>query len=299
MNYDELKRFTVEITDIIKKEQKFIFGIFCIAFLLQGIYYGYDLNKNRNTISFETITPKSSLYYENNNSKNEFQFKKSESVYSTHKLFPFNPNTISKEDLIAIGFSEKVANIYLNYRNKGGQFRSKNDVKKIYGLSDNLFHQIEPYIQIDANQNNIKKPNAENRYTFKSKEPINIDINKAQAAEFEKLYGIGKGYANRIVNLRTKLGAFLNIEQLNDKYTALPDTVFNKIVSNLIISNGKIKKINLNIATETDIRTHPYITKWQADDILKNRPIYGENDLLELYTFKKETYRKGMPYFEY
>lgn len=298
MNYDELKRFTIEITDIIKKEQKFIFGFFCIAFLLQGIYYGYDLNKNRNIISFETIKPESSFYYENNNKK-EFQFNKRESVYITHKLFPFNPNTISKEDLIAIGFSEKVANIYLNYRNKGGQFRSKNDVKKIYGLSDTLFYQIEPYIIIDANSNNTHKPNAENRYTFKSKEPINIDINKAQAAEFEKLYGIGKGYANRIVTLRTKLGAFLHIEQLNDKYTALPDTVFNKIVSNLIISNGKIKKINLNIATETDIRTHPYITKWQADDILKNRPIYGENDLLELYTFKKEAYRKGMPYFDY
>ena len=298
MIYDELKRFVVEISDIINKERKFIFVLFAFAFIMQGSYYAYDLWKNKESISFETITPEPSIYSENYSEK-EAQFPESQTSSIAQKAFPFNPNTIEKEGLLALGFSEKVANIFLNYRNKGGQFRSKNDVKKIYGVSDKLFQKIEPYIQIDANYNTSQKPNEENRNSFQSKEPTSIDINKAQAEDFEKLYGIGKGYANRIVTLRTKLGAFLRIEQLNDKYTALPDTVFQKIAPKLQISNGKIKKININTAAESEIRTHPYITKWQADDILKNRPIYGENDLLDLYTFKKETYRKGMPYFEY
>jgi DNA uptake protein ComE-like DNA-binding protein len=301
MNYDELKRFTVEITDIIKKERKFIFGIFGIAFLMQGIYYGYDFYKNREVISFETITPETAPYSDASSEHNSYvNYENSASPQAMpQKLFPFNPNTIEKEGLMALGFSEKIANIFLNYRNKGGQFRSKNDVKKIYGVSDRLYQRIEPFIQIETNHNAFQKPNEENRNSFQSKEPTSIDINKAQAEDFEKLYGIGKGYANRIVTLRTKLGAFLRIEQLNDKYTALPDTVFQKIAPKLQITNGKIKKININTAAESEIRTHPYITKWQADDILKNRPIYGENDLLDLYTFKKETYRKGMPYFEY
>jgi competence protein ComEA len=298
MIYDELKRFVVEISDIINKERKFIFVLFACAFMMQGSYYAYDLWKDKESISFETITTEPTIYSENYSEK-ESQFSESQTTDVAQKAFPFNPNTIEKEGLMTLGFSEKVANIFLNYRNKGGQFRTKNDVKKIYGVSDKLFQKIEPYIQIDANPNTFQNPNEENRNSFQSKEPTSIDINKAQAEDFEKLYGIGKGYANRIVTLRTKLGAFLRIEQLNDKYTALPDTVFQKIAPKLQISNGKIKKININTAAESEIRTHPYITKWQADDILKNRPIYGENDLLDLYTFKKETYRKGMPYFEY
>lgn len=299
MNYDELKRFTVEITDIIKKERKFVFGIFGIAFLLQGIYFVLNFYNNREEITFETITPqKTDEYSEASFESNSYnQYEKNSSQHGIpHKLFSFNPNTIDKDGLISLGFSEKAANIFLNYRNKGGQFRTKNDVKKIYGVSDKLYQRIESYIQIEAIQYQNKYEENKNSH---SKTPIIIDINKAKIEDFEKLNGIGKGYANRIINLRTKLGAFIRIEQLNDKYTALPDSVYTKIAPYLQISNNKILKININKAAESEIRNHPYITKWQADDILKNRPIYGENDLLELYTFKKEIYRKGIPYFEY
>ena len=47
-------------------------------------------------------------------------------------LFPFNPNNATKEDLMRLGLSPKVATTFMHFREKGGRFFKKEDVKKIY-----------------------------------------------------------------------------------------------------------------------------------------------------------------------
>lgn len=53
-------------------------------------------------------------------------------------LFVFNPNTVSKEQLIKLGFKEKTANTFINYRNKGGQFRKRRCKKSVRGERNTL-----------------------------------------------------------------------------------------------------------------------------------------------------------------
>ena len=47
-----------------------------------------------------------------------------------------------------MGFTPKQAKSIKNYEAKGGKFRNKADVKKMYAISDIEYQIIEPYILI-------------------------------------------------------------------------------------------------------------------------------------------------------
>ncbi|MCB0641829.1 MAG: helix-hairpin-helix domain-containing protein, partial [Phaeodactylibacter sp.] len=64
------------------------------------------------------------------------------------RLFAFDPNTASREQLLELGFPEKLANTMLNYRKKGGQFRKKADLQRIYGMQPELYERIAAYVAI-------------------------------------------------------------------------------------------------------------------------------------------------------
>ena len=95
---------------------------------------------------------------------------------------------------------------------------------------------------------------------------------------------------------RIGLGAFVDVEQIEEIYS-LSDSTFQKIKPYLKLSKGSIKKININTANESELRQHPYILRWQADDILRNRPIYGLEDLHDLKTYSDKSKNKFVGYY--
>ena len=291
METHHLKRFFTEITDFSKKEFIFILSvIFLVAVIKIGAYFYTNQTKS---YSFEVIErPKNA--FENFEEKDFYENKKSYSNNRWDKanLFTFDPNTIDEQGLLKIGFSPKVAKIFLNYRNKGGRFKTKEDVSKVFGVSPKLYQHIENHIYI--NPKNMVSP-AVSKPSF---ENTIIDINKANVAQLKSLYGIGNYYAQKIVEAREKIGSYINVEQFRF-VCRMPDSTFDKMKSRITLTPSVIKKININKASKEDLESHPFIAKWQVEDILKNRPIYGEADLLELYTFKNPKYRNAMPYFDY
>ena len=60
--------------------------------------------------------------------------------------FPFNPNTMTEEEGRAMGLTNRQIRNIINYRDKGGKFYSKNDLAKLYTISEEEFAQLEPYI---------------------------------------------------------------------------------------------------------------------------------------------------------
>jgi hypothetical protein len=70
-------------------------------------------------------------------------------------LFKFDPNHASREELIKLGFPDRVANSMINYRLKGGKFKTPDDLRKIYGLSQDLANQLIPYAVIKDVSNEI------------------------------------------------------------------------------------------------------------------------------------------------
>jgi competence ComEA-like helix-hairpin-helix protein len=162
----------------------------------------------------------------------------------------------------------------------------------VFGVSPKLYQHIENHIFI--NPKNMVSP-AVSKPSF---ENTIIDINKANVAQLKSLYGIGNYDAQKIVDTREKIGSYINVEQFRF-VCRMPDSTFDKMKSRITLTPSVIKKININKASKEDLESHPFIAKWQVEDILKNRPIYGEADLLELYTFKNPKYQNAMPYFDY
>lgn len=110
-----------------------------------------------------------------------------------YESFRFDPNTVSVDDLMRLGFTQKQAQSIDNYRQKGGRFRRGSDFAKSYVVEDSVFRRLEKYIDIPK-----------------------IDINTADSATFMSLPGIGKFFAGKMVSYRKELGGYSYPEQLMD-----------------------------------------------------------------------------------
>ncbi len=64
------------------------------------------------------------------------------------QLVKFNPNIINKEKWIKLGFSEKQAQIILNYRSSIGGFKTSKDLAKCYVIDSVKFRQLLPYLLV-------------------------------------------------------------------------------------------------------------------------------------------------------
>lgn len=63
-------------------------------------------------------------------------------------LFPFDPNTIDSTGLRKLGLREKTTVILLHWRAKGKVFLKKEELRKVYTLTEEEYQRLEPYIVI-------------------------------------------------------------------------------------------------------------------------------------------------------
>jgi competence protein ComEA len=173
-----------------------------------------------------------------------------------------DPNTASMEDLLLAGLSLRIAKTVIKYREKGGKFRTPEDLKKIYGLTPEMFRVIEPYIKIRDLTTNLPPiiPGL----------PATININTADSVLFDKLPGIGPVLARRIIRYRKVLGGYYSPEQLREVY-GISDSLFICLRGRLAADTAGIKKININTTEEKDLAQHPYVGKYAAAGIVKYR----------------------------
>jgi competence protein ComEA len=175
-------------------------------------------------------------------------------------LFKFDPNTVTSEDLSKLGLTEKQIRTILNYRNKGGKFRDKDDFKKIYGIRPEQFQALEPYIAIEPQENKAKT-------TFVKAESKKIELNSADSLSLLSLNGIGPAFASRIIKYRSALGGYYKLEQLKEVF-GLDSILFNKIKNRLFVDASSIRKININKAEIGDLKRHPYLRDYQKCKII-------------------------------
>lgn len=62
------------------------------------------------------------------------------------KLFPFDPNTIGREEWRALGLTDKQIDGVDKYMSKGGRFRTKKDLGRMYSIKADQFAALEPFI---------------------------------------------------------------------------------------------------------------------------------------------------------
>ena len=171
--------------------------------------------------------------------------------------FHFNPNTASQEDFRRLGFSEKQAQSIVNYREKGGVYRRKEDFAKSFVVSDTIYRRLESYIDI----------------------PL-LDLNLADSAAFDALPGIGGWFARKMVEYRKALGGYSYKEQLMDiynfteeKYLALEDLI--------IVSPEHMTPYPLWTLPADSLKLHPYIKDYET---ARSIVLYRENSPKESLT---------------
>lgn len=239
-----------------------------------------------------------------NNSSN-YQYDRSDKEYFNRnkgELFYFDPNTLNAEGWRKLGLRDKTVKTIQNYLAKGGHFYKPEDLSKIYGLFEDEYTRLEPYIRIEGKK--IANPSAIATETSlppagKAERYKVIDINTADTSAFISLPGIGSKLAARIVNFRDKLGGFYTISQVAETY-GLPDSTFQKIKQYLKLDNISLKKININTASIDELKAHPYIKYSLANPIVAYRKEHGPflklEDIKKVMVVTEDMYQKIYPY---
>ncbi|MBN2174764.1 MAG: helix-hairpin-helix domain-containing protein [Bacteroidales bacterium] len=224
-------------------------------------------------------------------SKKEEGFNQDYHDVSDLSPFPFDPNGLSAEDWKALGLAGHQIRVIKNYEAKGGKFRKKEDLEKIYSISAEEYAVLEPYIQIKGT-----KEDDDFQEYLSGIEPFPFDPNKMTRQDWESM-GLRETLINTLINYTDKGGRFYsnddfkNIYGLKPEELALlepfiiqePDTIKQKIKSAEIQSIF----IDLNNADTLDLQQLKGIGPSFARRIVKYRDMLGgfakKEQLIEVY----------------
>ncbi|MBK9511531.1 MAG: helix-hairpin-helix domain-containing protein [Cytophagaceae bacterium] len=282
-----------------------------ISILAYYLFSNLSFNKN------STIVIKEYGHTEIPEFKNkEYDFQNKNYDYDKQKFaskgvkFSFDPNTATEADFKKMGFPMYVAKTIFKYRQKGGKFKFKEDLKKIYILKPEIYEEFQPFILLpeknsftakdpDENLNiKIESPVEAPKWTKKATISTKFDINSADTTQLMQVRGIGKVFANRIIKYRDLLGGFNNLSQISETYGIAPEAVDE--LKKMAFINSGVKKISIN---KVDKIRHPYLNYNQGKVILEYRKQHGDfkniNDLRSIKILDENTLNKIEPYLTF
>ncbi|MBS7785683.1 helix-hairpin-helix domain-containing protein [Flavobacterium sp. CYK-55] len=202
-----------------------------------------------------------------------------QSSFSEYRPKPFNPNFISDYKGYMLGMSVAQIDRLLAYRKTGKYVNSALEFQQVTQVSDEQLQKLEPYFKFPDWVHN--KPS--NIFTEKKvlKKESLIDINTATADDLKKIYGIGDGYAQRILTLRQKLGGFVHINQIEDVWGLSPDVIAALKQRFVVVNQPIIRKININKAGIKELMQLPYFRYPLAKAIVVQRSMNGSYKNIE------------------
>lgn len=215
-----------------------------------------------------------------------------------HVFFHFDPNAITSSDMRKLGFSAGLATTIVHYREKGGKFRIKADVLKIYGLDTSFYNELNDFIDLPEKANSIPFRKTERTAVVRHLEVF--DLNQADTTQLREISGIGKRLSARIVKYREALGGFVHPDQLYEVY-GLDSMVVLRLKERAVLADHFVPvRFNINKVNEGTLATHPYIKANVARAVVTYRFQHGEfktmDDLRKIPTMDDETIRKIAPY---
>ena len=256
--------------------------------------------------------------------KREYKkFDRSNSRYPTVAQMPlaaFDPNTLSTEDWEARGVPHFVAGRMVKYREAAGGFKAKAQIKKMYGLENDVYQRLAPFIQLPD-----EAPSRTERSTYAASKlspdgtfppfattagkfprtPLHLqsfDLNTADTTPLMQIRGIGAGRAKWVVKYRNQLGGYLREDQLDEVFVLrdAPD-LRDSLKKYTFVAPGFVPQaVRVNSASFDELYPHPYIRKGLARIIVAYRNQHGPfktvEDLKQIPILKAEDWEKIRPY---
>ena len=222
-------------------------------------------------------------------------------------LFSFDPNTVNEQDLQRLGFSENSAKRIAAYRRKGGVFKIKSDLLRIYGLDSTLYNQLYSYIRLPTRRLPVRREettfNAP-KSGFRDKKEVEqkFDINTADTLLLKSVYGIGSRLSARIIKFRESLGGFVKTDQLFEVYGLDSIAVRRLSEVSFIEPDFAPEKLNINTADERQLAAHPYIRFKLAGLLVNYRFQHGDfmevSDIKKLSAIEPHEVERILPYLK-
>lgn len=218
------------------------------------------------------------------------------------ELFPFDPNTIDINGWKRLGLSDKTIHTIVNYRNKGGKFRTAEDIRKIWGLRKEDADRIIPFAKVAITQNQSTYYHSINKQIVYKTDNIPLaplDINTASPQDLMKIPGMDHSIPYKIIRFRDKLGGFWDVQQVKQTY-GMNDSLYKVILPFLKIEKTTLRKININSCSVNELNREPFINRDIAQAIIIYRNQHGSyqniEDIKKIAFLTEETFQKIIPY---
>lgn len=234
------------------------------------------------------------------------------------ELFAFDPNEIERADWRRLGLNDRQVDGIERYREKGGRFRKKADLGRMYSIRPEQFEALKPYILLPDSlpqRRDGRKEETRRTESWKAreerKEPpsprqerhafAKIEVNTADTNALIALPGIGPSFARGIVKYRESLGGYHSLDQLAEVYVLKdkPDAVA-RLRELLVVDTLMIRRIPINTCTAEELAAHPYVRWKLAKPIIAYRQQHGPfkelAGLKGIHLIDEGLFRKLAPY---
>ncbi|WP_302760781.1 helix-hairpin-helix domain-containing protein [Phocaeicola coprocola] len=288
-----------------KSERRVILLLLAIALLLLGIWAVMEylrpvevpvtLSESEEIDSFLANLEEQEKIRKSHTPKNEI----------SAVLQPFDPNTADSVLLRQLGLPVYIVRNILKYRAKGGVFRSPESFSRIYGLKEEVYQKLEPYITIaplvsvsHVRTDTFRQLKDTIPYIPKYEEGTIVDLNKADTSILKRIPGIGSTLARMIVVYRQRLGGFYDVSQLQE----VPH-VGVELNKWFVVTPAGLHKIQVNSASLDKLRSHPYMDFYKAKAIMEYRrkrgKIKGLSQLSMFEEFTEKDLKRLSPYLTF
>lgn len=288
-----------------KSERRVILLLLAIALLLLGIWAVMEylrpvevpvtLSESEEINSFLANLEEQEKIRKSHTPKNEI----------SAVLQPFDPNTADSVLLRQLGLPVYIVRNILKYRAKGGVFRSPESFSRIYGLKEEVYQKLKPYITIaplvsvsHVRTDTFRQLKDTIPYIPKYEEGTIVDLNKADTSILKRIPGIGSTLARMIVVYRQRLGGFYDVSQLQE----VPH-VGVELNKWFVVTPAGLHKIQVNSASLDKLRSHPYMDFYKAKAIMEYRrkrgKIKGLSQLSMFEEFTEKDLKRLSPYLTF
>lgn len=290
--------------------------LMCVIALIPWIYSRFSPDENY-IVNIKDLRDNPTDYkYERSANNKPFKPGLNSNNWKEVKLFPFNPNRLPAEKWRELGLSPKQIAVIHNYEGKGGSFRKKEDLKKIYSISEKVYNRLAPYIRISEKETRFYY-HPSSKYSDRRSVSVNynkdyaghsarafpvIELNGADSSSLISINGIGPVLSSRIIRYRDRLGGFHNPGQLREVY-GIDSLRYSQIAAQVSLDTALITRIYINKVSFDELRKFPYLNYKQVNAILQYRKQHGNynalDDLRHISILDTEILLKIAPYISF
>jgi DNA uptake protein ComE-like DNA-binding protein len=204
-----------------------------------------------------------------------------EPVYKKRNQNRLDINLADSAELASLkGIGPILAKRIINFRESRNGFSYVGQLQQVYGLSNDVYRDIEPYLfvsPITAPSFNPEIASTRSNILQKNEIPLVIDINLASAEDFEKLPGIGKILSQRIINYRNSIKGFETVDELKAVYR-LEEEVIAQNREYLVVDSLTLDQIrNIELPDQQESKGLLAIKKGLEKNEEEKQPVIPEN----------------------